>query len=391
MKTTVVLALSLLANAILALAVLRPATPGSNPGTVGFPPAATSSQAGGAATPDRAVQVPVDHLWTRLHSGNLDEFARRLRAAGFPPRETRLLLAEAINEDITSRREALIGKAEDIPYWRRPQVGVRDTATQQQLWDLNKELRELTYQYVNGPDSLADDEAALITAKRRFGNLPLELLQKLTAMQFDAETRRMEIGERAGKAANAEQSRAIWKDMETVDKELLAEAAKFLTPEQLQQYELRTLDLGLRSNLANFRPTEEEFKALHAARKQWTEAMSPPEIKALTLAVLSPERQADYQVLMTSDGTGNLGKLISRLELPLTTITTVNGVRDDINRRAKAIGADRSLSADQRQAQLGALAQEAREKLTGTLGVTGYEAYSDLKGDWIRALKPGGP
>lgn len=43
----------------------------------------------------------------------------------------------------------------------------------------------------------------------------------------------------------------------------------------------------------------------------------------------------------------------------------------------------------------GPLAPEADEKLTSTLGARGYEAYEDLKGEWLRALKPktgsGGP
>jgi hypothetical protein len=43
----------------------------------------------------------------------------------------------------------------------------------------------------------------------------------------------------------------------------------------------------------------------------------------------------------------------------------------------------------QRDTQLVALATEAKTKLTDTLGgARGYQAYDDLKGDWIRALQP---
>jgi hypothetical protein len=56
--------------------------------------------------------------------------------------------------------------------------------------------------------------------------------------------------------------------------------------------------------------------------------------------------------------------------------------------RAKDIRASTGLSLEERKTQLAALARQAQTELTTKLGADGYEAYTDLKGEWIRALQP---
>jgi hypothetical protein len=398
--STLLLTGSLVANGALALALVlgspapkAPVSSVSTPASRATPPvAAAVAPAVTAAPVVGTVGMPAATLWSRLHAGDLGEFNRRLRAAGFSPREVRALLAMAINDEIQARREALLGRPEDTPYWKYPALSATDPERRAQLDEISREARALNYQYLGGPVSLAEDEDLLNFAKRRYGNLPLEKLQQITELQHDFEEMQMQgIGARRDEAS----ARAFMEAMRALEREHFAEVAQLLTPAELEQYELRNNAGGLRMRLATFRPTEEEFKALYALEKQRTTGTAPDQLLAQAEAALGAGRFAEYTMTMTSDGTGQLGRLMARLELPLTTITTINTVRDDLSARALVLTNDPALTAAQRESRFAMLAQEADEKLTSTLGQRGYEAYKDLKGDWIRALKPrtgtGGP
>jgi hypothetical protein len=387
MKTSSLLLIaSLAANGAL-IAVLAPGHrmkshfSSSAPRGVIASPAIQSAVSGPKTSGNDAIRIPDDArttFWSHLWSDDLEELKQRLMAAGFSNKEV--------------REEAIRGKWKDAPYWKSPYASVKLDAKQRaDMYASYRERQELKYQYVNGPDSLADDEDAFLDAQRRFGKLPLEKLQQLVALDHDFERERSELfaSQNEGEKSHSP-SKQTMRDLQQAH---LARVAQLLSPDEVEQYELRnssdSRSLSLR--LTSFRPSEDEFKAIYAIEKQSaSNALFAQPMEQLK-AVLGPDRFAEYSVALTSDGSGALGKLIARLELPLTTVTAVNAVRDDINSRAKAVNADRTLTSVQRQIQLDALAAEAREKLVSSLGDRGFRAYSDLKGSWLRALKPSHP
>jgi len=330
--------------------------------------------------------------WTHLRSDDFEELKQHLVAAGFPPKEVRALLRQAIIDRERAREEAIRGKEENLPYWKSSHPTVPLDAKQRaEIQQGYRETQELKYKYVSGPDSLADDDDALVEAQRRFGKLPLEKLQQLTVVEHDFERQRSEL--LAHQNNDGKTTHPTAESIRALEQARLVAAAQFLTPEELEQYELRSSpeSNSLRFRLAAFRPSEDEFKAIYAIQKQSEANVPTDQTMEQIKAALGPDRFADYSVALTSDGSGGLGQLIARLDLPLTTVTAVNSVRDDINTRAKAVNADSTLTTDQRQAQLEALATEAQEKLVASLGDRGFHAYSDLKGSWLRALKSSHP
>jgi hypothetical protein len=401
MKTSSLLLIaSLAANGAL-IAVLAPGHrmkshfSSSAPRGVIASPAIQSAVSGPKTSGNDAIRIPDDArttFWSHLWSDDLEELKQRLMAAGFSNKEVRALLDQAITDREKVREEAIRGKWKDAPYWKSPYASVKLDAKQRaDMYASYRERQELKYQYVNGPDSLADDEDAFLDAQRRFGKLPLEKLQQLVALDHDFERERSELfaSQNEGEKSHSP-SKQTMRDLQQAH---LARVAQLLSPDEVEQYELRnssdSRSLSLR--LTSFRPSEDEFKAIYAIEKQSaSNALFAQPMEQLK-AVLGPDRFAEYSVALTSDGSGALGKLIARLELPLTTVTAVNAVRDDINSRAKAVNADRTLTSVQRQIQLDALAAEAREKLVSSLGDRGFRAYSDLKGSWLRALKPSHP
>lgn len=389
--STPLLIVSLLANVglLAALAFHFPGEPATSrtPSRNDSPTSPTISASAAASRAAVAPAMTNPSRWAHLRPDNLDELAGQLRAAGFSPQEVRTMLNAVIRDRTIARRKALVGRQEETPYWRSPAQSNRlAQAHQEELAQIYREQRDLEYRYVNGPDALADNEDLLVAAQRRFGVLPLQTLQRLTVLQHDFDEQRNELYARSGATPDAATRKVNLEAINALERTQLNAAAELLTPDQLEQYQLRNHSSGLRQSLANFRPTEEEFKSIY--RLQGGKSGFSSSASAQLAAGMGTERYAEFTLLQTSDGSGKLGQLMSRLELPLTTINTLNAVRDDVQVRAATVAGDKTLSPTERQAQFASLAREAQDTLTAALGARGYEAYVDMKGDWLRALQP---
>lgn len=358
---------------------------------------ATQVSSGHKSIAAHSTHVPP--LWSLLQNDDLGEFKRKLEAAGFPPREIRALIQAAIYAREKTQRDALVGKPDETPYWRNSSF-ISDPTLQSKFFAISRESASLFRLYLGGSDALADDDDALANAQRRYGNLSIDKLQQLRVLDWNLDEKRAALsqeslttGDHSREAGKARLAAWI-----ALDEERRSAASRVLTPDELEQFELRDSNIaaGLRS-LENFQPTEAEFKALYEVERNRRQTSQIPDFLenraeeqkqglAQARTVLTPERFADLQAAM-NPGNDKLGKLVARLELPPSTITTVNTVRDDIMNRAKSIYNDESIPVAQRNAQFATLAAEADQKLTATLGQRGYAAYVDLKGEWIRSLK----
>ncbi|HEY1108589.1 MAG TPA: hypothetical protein VGE76_08160, partial [Opitutaceae bacterium] len=107
------------------------------------------------------------------------------------------------------------------------------------------------------------------------------------------------------------------------------------------------------------------------------------QIKAMLGPVRGEEftRANDHYYRQTS-------QLVSRLELPAETTTKIWELRQDIEKRARAVYSDSSLNPETRAQQLTALRQETDQQLQGMLGTRGMEPYRQYGGDWMRMLTP---
>ena len=184
--------------------------------------------------------------------------------------------------------------------------------------------------------------------------------------------------------------------------------AKLLTPEELENYDLRSSNTAntLRSQLGTFKPTEEEFRAIfratRAAEDQYgsltTAGGSYDQLKQIQTAalenakaVLPPDRFADLKQSI-DPAYQQINRLVARLELPTSAATDVVAVQQDVQKRIGTLRSDKSLSADQRTTQLTALAQEASTKVSTALGGTrGLEAYKQYGGQWLLNIVPKPP
>jgi hypothetical protein len=367
---------------------------------------AASSEAPNSTRAPSSSRPADENLWARLDSENVDILVKNLRAAGFPSRLIRSLILDLVQSRGEIARAAIQGKTPDLPYWKTAQYFPDDPVLKARIREINEAGNIVLSKYLFDPAIVQEEEFTAAYMRQRYGDLPAETLQSLLKIQKDYN----ELISDASKTLRNGADRQLTPDERSRIALLKAERDKdilsLLTPEQFEQYELRSSPTAetLRAKLNVFRPSEAEYKAIFRlqrdidkrlnldensdaeTKRAATEAMKAlaPQIEA----ALGPGRYADY-VQATKPGAGKINRLLIRLDLPLRTATQIDSVQADVSQRAKTIRDDSQLSPAERDLHLSALAQEAQTKLSNTLGgQRGLDAYSDIKGDWFRALQP---
>ncbi len=408
-RATLIITASLAANAaLLGYIVLRPATPDGgyrtpystskyNSGRLaGSAGTATSDSPRPVSTVPPAPDAPPPETWSRLQSADLAIFTANLRAAGLPEPRVRMLVIAEINDRFRAREEALRPPRVERNYWEQGGTYYNDPTTLDQRLaqlDLRREKIALRRELLGDAPSAANDNNPIPAEKR---DLLREINEDYNTMisQIQRETRGLPL-------ASDEESLRFLRE------EKAAELKAVLTPEEFREYELRSSPTAnrLRSDLAAFAPTEQEFRALFELRKQFDDrfASRPPDAgpdydkqrneaqKALDTQIasqLGPDRARDYVRAKDYDYR-NLAALTDRLGLPQTTATRIYDLRYSVPTDALKVVRDTNLTPGAKQESLKAIARQTREQLTAQLGAEAADAYLKRHGQWIKSLERG--
>lgn len=389
------LAASLVANAALAVLALR--DPANTPASASShseygEPAYSAPEVSAPPAPD----APPPETWERLRSSDLPTFVANLRAAGLPERMVRILINAEINDRFRAREEAARPKRPKRDYWEQGSSYYTDPTTLEQRLaqlDLRREKEALRRQLLGEPPRDADDDHPIPAEKR---DLIRQVSEDYDTMisQIQRETRGMPL------ASDEEQIRFLREEKE-------AELKSLLTPAELHEHELRSSRTAsqLRSELAAFHPTEQEYRDLFSLRKELDDAFPPPTgevegdywqrrneaqkaIDARIAEYLGPERYRDYTRSKDHEYR-SLATLVTRLDLPQETATRVYDLRYSVPTDALQIVRNENLTPAAKQDQLKVIAQETRERLANELGAEAAEAYLRRHGQWIKSLERG--
>jgi hypothetical protein len=334
-------------------------------------------------------------MWENLNQGSDQELVERFRAEGFPQEVIRRVAMARIDERFAARRRALTVRAGPTPYWRAS-YNIYDPADREDA-GLRVERRELNREYAAAIEQLLGDyysEYERARHRRDYGDLPSEKVRQLEEINKDYNELRGRVSE-AIKGVEFPEDRA---QLEYLAQERRNDLALVLTPEELEAYDLRASDTArsLRSQLANFDPSEDEYRAIFKVqemldRQSATVGLSVDESRRMREAqiktVLSPDRFVDYRV-KTSGSYRPVRDLVANLNLPTETIAQVIGFQHDITLRSDTVRNDTTLTTEQRNAQLLVLSQEATAKLTTALGPAGFESYQYIGRGWLGRLQP---
>ena len=415
MKRLILIAVSLAANVALALTLSQ------RPVIRSYFSPAKPITADSAAAARTALAVPpaagdagrADSLsWARLSTGDLSAVVARLRAGGMPPRYLRVIMEALVAEHFADRHKAIVDAITAKPWWQG--LPFESIASDPRIAAMGRQLsrdeRALLYQLI-GPEPPASDYDRA-WAQRKYGNLSPDKIEQVSRINRDYTDLMAEVRAQAGGIILPEDRQKL----AYVEQQRHADLAQALTPDELFEYTLRSSATAnrLRDQLVAFDPSVDEFRAIFQIRQAVEAQFGDGHIQNLTLderrqrsdalnslgdqiqAVLTPERFADYQ-LKTDPAYLQTNQFVASLDLPATATAQVVAVQKDMTGRMQAIIADRSLTADQRIAQLGSLAQEATTTLTATLGENGLAAYKQSVGNWLNNLerraqpRPGAP
>jgi hypothetical protein len=327
--------------------------------------------------------------WTSLSGGSLAEMVARLRAAGYPVAVIRALVSARISEEMRPRIRELMAGVKEPEYWASTRFGQdpKVTAAQREVYqEYLKAMKD-----VLGPDAIDDNEISQYRRRRQFGEIPAEKAMELQRIAADYADLKNEIHREANGVLMPEDRRQL----EYLEKELHADYAKILTPEELERCELRSSSTSdmLRSQLAAFKPTEEEFRQMfYAAREieaQFGSLQVPlsaeqnrqrqAAILEKAQSLLAPERYDAFKQA-TDPRYTTLNRIAARYDLPAAVVPEVYAVQQEIQQRA------RKVTAAERATQLPVLAQEAATRITPLLGERAFEAYKLYGGQWIENL-----
>ncbi len=382
------LALSLLVNAGLLVApVLRRGK--LEVPTVVAPP---------APAPNPLPVEPPAKLWDRLQGGEARELAARLRAAGAPERTVRLLVADALRERYLARQRELIGDGDPAAFWQEA-AAATDREKQAALRALARKNEDVLAELFGADPATAE---ARERRRRLYGPLPDAKLERIDRLTADYGDMADDIRAQAGGVLLASDRELL----ALLEQERRKDVAAILTPAELDIYDLMTSATArtLRARLANFAPSEREFRALFALQRDFDarfagsngagdeasrreRAAAEAELDGRIKSALGATRYEEYR-RQQDPGYRVVARIVERFGLPAKRADEVVGLALNVRTRLRALRDDPGLTPEAVRGELEVLTRESGERILALLGSDGAELYRRTSGGaWLRALE----
>jgi hypothetical protein len=339
-------------------------------------------------------------LWNRLYSDDLQVMIDRMRIAGIPESELRVAIGVVFAQKVSVRRAALVREREPWPYWRK--VGNEEAER-----ELDRELqRQMApdQKIINAVSGIRSDDLGRLMDQAVDSVGPVDHLPAEKREIFRRITQDYKEIQRSLWAMGGSSVPAVDEKIRQLEVEYERDLRAALTPEEYEEHHLKAGPTArlLRERLEHFQPTEDEYKAIHAAHESVRMSLlgAPPgeateRARAQAIERLRPqieealgaERYVDYEQAL-SPTARMMNEFLAWLDLPLGAGRVVEETRRDILQRAESVRADSSLPPTERDARLAALKQEARARVSAALGGDrNLGAYEEME-RWIRDLRP---
>lgn len=348
--------------------------------------------------------------WNSIESTNYAVYIANLRSIGCPEETIRDIILTDVAKLYAKRRAELRGPGYNDRFWEtgggwddgygsKPEI-------RRQLLELEKEQRALVKELL-GVDYRAEMAKYWLDVdeqERRYGFLPQDKREKMAALKEKYDELEQELQLRT-KGIMIEEDQLL---LNKLQREREEELAKILTPEELEEYELRNSGTAssLRSRLNGFQPSEEEFRQIFRLQKTFDEEFNQvfdrnddlqAEFRSKVLqesqeamneeikSVLGEERFAEYQRAQ-DDEYQVLTRLTERLDLPKELAARVYDMKQEAERQKQRIVENSNLTDDQREAALAAIARETEKSVSATLGPKTFQTYQKTGSRWISGL-----
>lgn len=332
-----------------------------------------------------------------LASGDLAGITARLREAGFAPGVVRAIVGRLVEERFASRDPS--GR---VPYWKRESY---DKAVVAERQALGREKEELLKSLL-GEDARVSAGMDPATRLRRYGTTSGEKVDGIAQIERDySELMAGTFAE--GLPRTAEGLRSYEEQRALLEQEKQKDLAALLTPEELEQYNLRQSNTAQRvmSATRDLELTEGEYAALYDLQKDF-EAASPT-TQLLTSETMATRRVAQermdeqarailgedrfYDFLKRSDsGYARLSEFTGQYPAiaPATTYALLK-VQNQFQSEMTELGRNREMPAAERAQAMVTLMTATEQQVTALIGPEATAAYK--KTSVGRMLKGSGP
>jgi hypothetical protein len=360
--------------------------------------AAAKPRAGRTASTDRA------KYWSTLASPDIKTLVTTLRAAGFSPVLVRAIVNAQLEGHFRERMNALVGTIADTPFWKpEPTSSINNPKFYEELNQIYRERSRLLRELL-GDDFLASAGGDATAAQRReYGDIPkskIDLIQRVVD----------DYAEMTSQVRAATQGITLPEDREKMallEREKRADLAAILTPQELEEYEMRNSNITsrMRQAMTLMDASEAEFRTIFHLMQPVSDTINPtlggmlgPEmsrnrqeaqakVNEAIKTALGEARYADYMRANNYEYQ-QLVRIGQRENIASDVLVRTFNLRDDVVRDSGRIYDDKQMSPEEKRAALATVGQSAKAQVLGLLGVKAGNAYIQ-SANWLTAPERG--
>src|SRR3954469_15078380 len=215
--------------------------------------------------------VPGTISWAAIESTNYTTYIKNLRDIGCPEETIRDIIITDISKLFAKRRAGLRAQLQPYKFWQTGDALQNDYSSnpelQKQLQELEREQRMLVKQLL-GVDYKAEMARYWFDENyddRMYGFLAPEKQDRIKSLQSRFDELEQDVYARSkGMLLDEDQEQ-----LRQIEKQREAELAQVLTPEELEEYQLRNSSTAnsMRAQMTGFQPSEEEFRRIFRIQK----------------------------------------------------------------------------------------------------------------------------
>jgi hypothetical protein len=347
--------------------------------------------------------------WRALESTNYVLYIENLRAFGCPEETIRDIIITDVAKLYARHRAELRRQLQPYKFWEPTDpVGgsAGSTEYQRQLRELDRAQRQLIRELL---DVDLRAEMARYTnegdyPERDYSFLPQEKQERVQSLAEQYDELEQDVYSRSrGLLVGAD-----LEELKQIQRQRRAELASVLTPEELEEYELRRSDTAdnLRGSLGAFRPNEDEFRRIfrlqrtfdlefaqgfdnrdHAAMEARSRAafQAGQALNSELAKTLGPERFAQYQRAQDGDYRALL-QVTDRFDLPADVAAKVYNMKQAAEAIKAQVESNPNLTDEQRAQAIAGIAKQTQRSVAAALGGEVFNTYADNGGEWLGSL-----
>ena len=340
-------------------------------------------------------------LWSRVEAGDYKQYIANLRAIQCPEATIRDIIISDVLRTF-GRRRAALQAPRSREFWKtESQWPGGEQGFYRQTRELENEQRALLKELFGGDlgKEVQQVRGTPDWRGRSLAYLPEEKRETVFAIQEKYQDLRREVLRQGREGALSPEGVARLEDLVAKQSR---ELASLLTPQELEEYELRHHEISqrLRSDLAAFRPTEQEFRALfrltkegenlrpaaignpNAGRDQPPLSGAPKDLEPRIRAALGEPRYAEFRRGQDWEYR-SLARLVEENGLPREAAVKVYDMKTAVEEQKLQVSRNQTLTSEQRRAALQAIGVETDRALRAVLGDQAYQSYKRRHGSWI--------